>query len=474
MIVGASPGQSRLSSERFRMSESLRKTVQKMPPAALVIFSYLAAALTGTILLTLPAASIGEPLSLIDGLFTATSGICVTGLIVVDTGTQFTVFGKTVLLVLIQMGGLGVMTFSVFLFIFLGRGMGLKGRWIISESFTATPIREIRSLLKAIILFTFVMEAVGTILLYLFWRHEMAAPSALFTSLFHSVSSFCNAGFSFFSTSFTAYRGSALLNGTVMTLIVVGGIGFPVMYELLQRVRHRERFRRRPLSLHMRMVLWTTLILIVSGAALVFALERGHALGELPWHEKMLTALFQSITARTAGFNTLDIPKLGGATLFILVMLMFIGASPGSTGGGIKTTSLAVMAAILGNKIRGKDSVSIFNRTVPEETVSRALSIFILAVVTITAGLIVLLITQMGATYSSKEFFLAYLFEAVSAFGTVGLSMGVTPTLTSAGKVVIIVLMLLGRVGLLTIAYVVTRRERVTLFRYAEEKVMIG
>jgi trk system potassium uptake protein TrkH len=456
------------------MGESVRKTVQKMPPAAIVVFSYLAAALTGTILLTLPAASTGEPLSLVDGLFTATSGICVTGLIVVDTSTQFTIFGKTVLLILIQMGGLGVMTFSVFLFLFLGRGMGLKGRWIISESFTATPIREIRSLLKAIFLFTFVMEALGTVFLYMFWRHEMASPKALFTGLFHSVSAFCNAGFSFFDTSFIAYRGSALLNGTVLTLIVVGGIGFPVMYELLQRVRYRERFHRRPFSLHMRMVLWTTLILIVSGAFLVFALERSHALGSLPWYEKVLTSLFQSITARTAGFNTLDIPKLGGATLFILVMLMFVGASPGSTGGGIKTTSLAVMAAILGNKIRGKDSVSIFRRTIPEETVSRALSIFILAVVTITAGLIVLLITQMGATYSSKEFFLAYLFEAVSAFGTVGLSMGVTPTLTSAGKVVIIVLMLLGRVGLLTVAYVVTRRERVTLFRFAEEKVMIG
>jgi trk system potassium uptake protein TrkH len=456
------------------VAETVRKTLQKMPPAALVVFSYLAAALTGTILLTLPAASTGEPLSVIDGFFTATSGICVTGLIVIDTGSQLTIFGKTVLLVLIQMGGLGVMTFSVFLFLFLGRGMGLKGRWIISESFTAAPLQDVRSLLKAVFLFTFIMEAVGTCLLYLVWGREMAAPGALFTSLFHSISAFCNAGFSFFSTSFSGYRGSVLLNGTIMTLIVIGGIGFPVMYELLQRVRYRERYHRRPFSLHMRMVLWTTAILIVSGAVLIFLLERGHSLQALPWHEKVLTSLFQSITARTAGFNTLDIPKLGGATLFILIMLMFIGASPGSTGGGIKTTSLAVMAAILGNKIRGKDSVSIFRRTLPEETVSRALSIFILAVVTITAGLIILLISHMGATYSSKQFFLAYMFETVSAFGTVGLSMGVTPTLTSAGKVVIIVLMLLGRVGLLTVAYVVTRRERVTLFRYAEEKVMIG
>jgi trk system potassium uptake protein TrkH len=456
------------------MADTIRKTLQKMQPAWLVILSYLAAAFTGTILFSLPAASTGEPLGVIDALFTATSGICVTGLIVFDTGTQLTMFGKTVLLVLIQMGGLGVMTFSVFLFIFLGRGMGLRGRWIITESFTATPQKDIKSLLRAIFVFTFVAEAIGTGLLYLFWRRAMSPPGALFTSLFHSISAFCNAGFSFFSSSFIEYRGSALLNLTVMALIVVGGIGFPVMYQLVQRVRHREKYRRRPLSLHVRMVLWTTVILIASGGLLIFLLERGHTLRALPWHEKLFTALFQSITARTAGFNTLDIPQLGGATLFILIMLMFVGASPGSCGGGIKTTSLAVMGAILGNKIRGKTSVSIFHRTLPEETVSRALSIFILAVVTITAGLIILLITQMGAAYPSREYFLAYLFEAVSAFGTVGLSMGVTPTLSSAGKIVIIVLMLLGRVGLLTVAYVVTRQERLTLFKYAEEKVMIG
>lgn len=463
-----------LPREGVLVAETIRKTIQKMQPAWLVILSYLAAAFTGTILLSLPAASTGEPLGLINALFTATSGICVTGLIVVDTGTQLTVFGKTVLLALIQMGGLGVMTFSVFLFIFLGRGMGLRGRWIITESFTATPQKDIKSLIRAIFVFTIVAEAIGTGLLYLFWRRSMSPPGALFTSLFHSISAFCNAGFSFFGSSFIEYRGSALLNLTVMSLIVVGGLGFPVMYQLVQRVRRPGTYRRRPLSLHVRMVLWTTVILIAFGALLIYLLERGHALRALPWHERLFTVFFQSITARTAGFNTLDIPQLGGATLFILVMLMFVGASPGSCGGGIKTTSLAVMGAILGNKIRGKTTVSIFHRTLPEETVSRALSIFILAVVTITAGLIILLITQMGAAYPSKEYFLAYLFEAVSAFGTVGLSMGVTPTLSSAGKIVIIVLMLLGRVGLLTVAYVVTRRERATLFRYAEEKVMIG
>ncbi len=456
------------------MREKMRRSLQRMPPAFLIIFSYLAAVLLGTVLLTFPAASTGEPLSLIDGMFTATSAICVTGLIVVDTGTQFTVFGKSIILALIQLGGLGIMTFSVFLFLFLGRRMGTRGRWIITESFTATPIGEIRSLLRSIFLFTFIAEAIGTVLLFLFWRQEMPAPSALFTSLFHSVSAFCNAGFSLFRMSFVEYRSSTLLNFTILGLIVIGGIGFPVIYEVMRRVRRTGRPTRATLSLHTRMVLWTTLILIIVGGVLVMLLERNHEIAELTWRDKIFASLFQSITTRTAGFNTLDISSLGEATLFILIMLMFIGASPGSCGGGIKTTSLAVLAAIFQNRIRGRNSISIFHRTLPDDTVSRALSIFILAVMTITAGLILLLITQMGAGNVEKEFFLANLFEAVSAFGTVGLSMGITSTLTSAGKLVIIVLMLLGRVGLLTVAYVITRRVGGGIFRYAEEKVMIG
>ncbi len=445
-----------------------------MRPGYLLIFSYCSVALIGTILLALPAASTSEPLSIIDSMFTATSAICVTGLIVVDTGTQFTVFGKWVIMALIQLGGLGVMTFSVFLFLFLGRGMGTRQRWIITEGFTPAPIREIGSLIRSIFIFTAVAEIMGAGLLYLFWRGRMGAGDAVFTSLFHSISAFCNAGFSFFANSFIRYRGSALLNVTIASLIVIGGIGFPVIYEFIVRIRYWKRHKRVPLSLHTRMVLWTTLILIVSGTVLILTLENDCQIAGMSVKEKVFASLFQSITARTAGFNTLHIPVLGSATLFILVMLMFVGASPGSCGGGIKTTSLSVMAAIVKNRIQGRKSISIFHRTLPDETVSRALSIFILAVLTVTAGLIALLVTEIGSLSAGHGMFLAYLFESVSAFATVGLSMGVTSTLTAAGKVVIIVLMLLGRVGLLTVAYVVTRRARGMEFRYAEEKVMIG
>jgi len=455
------------------MWEGIRKRLQRTRPGLVVVISYLGVAVIGTALLMLPIASTGLPLPVIDALFTATSAICVTGLIVVDTGTQFTLFGKTVILSLIQLGGLGVMTFSVLLFVFIGRGIGLKQRWIINEGFSATPIPDVGHLISAIFYFTFIVEGAGAVLLFLFWRSEMPAAPAAFSAVFHSVSAFCNAGFSLFRTSFIQYRGSVLLNATICLLIVIGGLGFPVIYEFIRRAQYRRAHIRIHLSLHTKMVIWMTLVLIVAGFAAIFLLERGHG-PLIPWHEKIATSLFQSITARTAGFNTLDIPALSAATLFVLIMLMFIGASPGSCGGGIKTTSLAVMAAILKNKISGRDTVSIFHRTLPDETVSRALSIFILAVITITLGLILLLVTESSYLDNGTFSFQAYLFEAVSAFATVGLSMGVTSSLTAGGKVVIIILMLLGRVGLLTVAYVVTRKIWGRHYRYSEEKVMIG
>jgi trk system potassium uptake protein TrkH len=302
----------------------------------------------------------------------------------------------------------------------------------------------------------------------------MGDAQALFSGLFHSVSAFCNAGFSFFSNSFEGYRGNLLLNLVIMILIVIGGIGFPVIYEFFTDMKSRRRGQRQMLSLHSRMVMITTGVLILSGALLIFLLEDNSALAGMNTRGRVLASFFQSITARTAGFNTLDISSLHAATLFIILMLMFVGASPGSCGGGIKTTSLAVFAGIMKSKIKGMDSVSLGRRTLSEETVSRVLAIFILAVLTISAGLLVLLVTQEATGPGVREHFLTYLFEAVSAFGTVGLSMGATSSLTAAGKIVIIILMLLGRVGLLTLAYVVTRRERKISFRYAEEKIMIG
>ncbi len=465
MLEEGMPGTRRASRNR------LARYFRTLHPAAIIIYSYVLAILTGTLLLSLPIASAGDPIGAVDALFTATSALCVTGLNVVDTGTTFTAFGKTIILLLMQLGGLGVMTFSVLFFLFLGRGFSARGRWIITEGFTPSPIRNVPSLLASIFLFTLLVECLGGLILFLDWRGEMAAGQALFAGAFHSVSAFCNAGFSFFDTNFVRYRGDVLFNATICCLIVLGGIGFPVIHEIAGRIRARRQRRRVALSLHTRAVLTMTAVLILAGAVLVFALEYQSALAGLPMGEKVLASLFQSITARTAGFNTLDTGSLAVATLFVLVMLMFIGASPGSCGGGIKTTSLAVLVAILSSRIRGRAVTSLFRRTIPDETVSRALAVFILAVITLTAGIVLLLITQQPPP---REYFLTYVFEAVSAFGTVGLSMGVTPALTATGKLIIIVLMLLGRVGLLTVAYVVTSRRVAAPFQYGEGRVMIG
>lgn len=462
---------SEIPRERRSLPGSLAAYIRRLHPAQIITYSYLGMLIIGTALLSLPAASAGEPIPLIDAFFTAASALCVTGLTVVDTGTALSLFGKIVLLALIQIGGLGVMTFSVLFFHLLGRGMGTKGRWIMTESFASRPVRKITSLLGSIFFFTFVAEAAGAAFLYHFWHSGAFDLSALFCSIFHAVSAFCNAGFSFFESSFESYRGSILFNLTICTLIVLGGIGFPVIYELSERVLALRRKRRSALTLHARSVLTVTVVLIVVGAILFLVLEWNNSLALLSLREKLLASLFQSITARTAGFNTVRISSLDVATLFVLIMLMFIGASPGSCGGGIKTTSLAILVSIMKSRIRGNPRANIFNRTIPAETVSRALAIFILAVFVISAGIIFLLITQQEPP---QEYFLTYVFEAVSAFGTVGLSMGATSMLTASGKIVIVLLMLLGRVGLLTVAYVVTARRMQVSYRFAEEKVMIG
>jgi trk system potassium uptake protein TrkH len=416
----------------------------------------------------------GEPLAAIDAFFTAISAVCVTGLVVIDIGAKLTVFGKVVVMTLIQVGGLGIMTFSVLLFLFIGKSLGTKERWIISESFLPDPIVNLKQLIRMIFVFTFTIEAAGAVLLFLVWRSEMPLGGAVFASVFHAVSAFCNAGFSFFTTSFVAWQGNILLNITVMSLIILGGLGFPVIHEFYFRIRHRKDHRRYHFTLHTKLVLYTTVVLIVGGALLVFFVERGFEWETMTMKSRVLASLFQSVTARTAGFNTVDIARLEPAVLFVLIMLMFVGASPGSTGGGIKTTTLAVFAAIMKSRIAGRESVGAFSFSISDNKITRALSVLAMAIITISGGLILLLMFHMDLAHESADYFLSALFETVSAFATVGLSMGATATLSSAGKIIVIVLMFLGRVGLLTMAYVVTSRLRPITYRYSEGRLMIG
>lgn len=465
---------------RFDMTQSLsylRNHIQKLAPGQVLIFYYAIAILVGALLLKIPWAIQGEPLSFIDALFTATSAQCVTGLSVVDAGTRFTLFGQLVLLMLIQLGGLGITTFSVYLFYYLHLGVGTRGRWIVQETLIHTPIDSLRDLLRSIILMALVIEGAGALLLSFVFVPEFGLVKGVYQALFHSVSAFCNAGISLNPGSLVTYRNNPLVNITFISLIVLGGIGFLVIREVIALIKNKRiKGKRRRLSLHSRLVFWTTGILIVGGAALIGALEWQGAFAGMTPGEGFWTALFQSVTARTAGFNTINLDEFRVPTIFMLMFLMFVGASPGSTGGGIKTTSLALFFAILQSRLRGETHTNIFHRTIPEDAITKTFSLVLLAIFFIGVATFALLTVQHLGMKAGETGggFLIYGFEAISAFATVGLSLGATAKLLPLGKLVIIIMMFVGRVGLLTMAFTIARRARKDATQYSRENVMIG
>lgn len=456
---------------------SPKDLLKKLAPGQALILYYAAAILLGALLLKSPWSAHGTPLSFIDAVFTATSAQCVTGLVVVDTGTKLTLFGQMVVLVLIQIGGLGITTFSVYLFYYLRLGVGIRGRWIVQETLIHSPIDSLRDLVRNVILLTLAIEGAGAVLLCFVFIPEMGPVKGIYYALFHSISAFCNAGFGLHADSLVPYRNHPLLNITVMALIILGGIGFLVMREVIGLVnRKRKKGERRRLSLHSRLVFSTSVILIAGGTVLIAALEWQGAFAGMAPGEAFWTALFQAVTARTAGFNTIDLNNFRVPTVFMLMFLMFVGASPGSAGGGIKTTSLALFFAILHSRLKGETHTNIFRRTIPEETVTRTLSLVMLALLFVGAATFALLTVQHLeiSTHESSGGFLIYGFEAVSAFATVGLSLGATGQLLPMGKGIIIVMMFVGRVGLLTLAFTIARRTRRDAPQYSRENVMIG
>ena len=441
-----------------------------------MLASFLLAISLGTLMLKLPISSKAGYLPWVDALFTATSAVCVTGLVVVDTGSCFTMFGQCVILALIQIGGLGVMTISVTLFRWIGRSVSFRQRLVMQDLFAHTPRKDIFGLVKSIFFFTLGAEIIGAVFLTIHWSQEFPLLRAVYTAVFHSVSAFCNAGFALFSDSMMRWSDSILLNTTVCSLIVVGGIGFPVLYDLRFWFARRKGKQVR-LSIQTKTVLLTTLILIVSGALMFAFLER-QALGETPsFLQRILAPVFQSITCRTAGFNTVDIASLKDATLAMLIFLMFFGASPGSCGGGVKTTTLALLTAFTLSRINKRRRVNMFKKSIPHETVTRSISLILVSIGII--GIILFLIL-LGDSTSGHEVacprgpFLAYLFEAVSAFGTVGLSMGVTPELDTWGKCLITLMMIIGRVGVLTFSYIIVGANTTKGVEHSEENLMVG
>lgn len=454
---------------------TIRNRVLKAHPATLVLVSFLMAISLGTLMLELPIASRNGSLELMDALFTATSAVCVTGLVVVDTGSYFSLFGQLVILVLIQIGGLGVMTISVSLFRWIGRSVSFRQRMVLQDLFAHTPRQDIFSLVKSIVLFTLSAEALGTVFLTLYWRTEFPFGHALYLAVFHSVSAFCNAGFALFSDSMVRYSDSLLLNTSLCILIVVGGIGFPVLYELQSWIRTGASKRKR-LSIHTKTTLLTTAILIVAGALMFAILESASLSDSQNLRHRILVPLFQSITCRTAGFNTVDILSLREATLSMIIFLMFFGASPGSCGGGVKTTTLALLTAFTVSRLRRRRRVNMFKKSIPVETVTRSISLILISIGIIGIVIFLLLMGDpvTGRQAAGPSSFLGYFFETVSAFGTVGLSMGETPALGAWGKSWIILVMIIGRVGVLTFSYIIVGTRPTNGVERSEENIMIG
>lgn len=437
----------------------------RLTPAQVLTIWYLSAIIIGTILLSLPVASApGRRIGILDALFTSTSATCVTGLIVVNTAEHWSLFGKIVIMLLIQFGGIGLMTASTLFAVLLGKRISLKTRLIIKEEINSLQLSGIIRLTLDIFYLTFTFEVLGAILLFLRFIGEMPAARALFFALFHSVSAFNNAGFDIFGNSLGSFTSDFSVSIVISLLFITGGLGFSVTVDVL------ENRSWRGLTLHSKLVLTITAVLIIFGFLAVFLLEFSNpeTLGKLGWKGKILGAFFQGVTPRTAGFNTVPIHLLQPATLFIMIFLMFIGASPGSTGGGVKTTTVGALLAAVYNLVRDREDIQIYSRRLNKDIVFRAL-----AVVVISSAIIILISLLLLLT--EKEDFLTTLFETVSAFGTVGLSMGLTQDLTAIGRLLLVVTMFIGRVGPLTLALAAGRinpdRSRV---RYPKEKILIG
>jgi len=430
----------------------------------------------GMVILRLPVSGAGGAhVPLVDALFQSTSAVCVTGLAAIDIGTRLATFGQVTILSLIQLGGLGIMTYSLLLVTFVQRrGSPDQREWLANVITTDRKLPPAR-MLRWIVFSTFSVEAVGALVLWLaFWR-DLGPGEGAYFSVFHAISAYCNAGFSLFSTNLMGYRDDALVNVVVCLLIVIGGLGFIVTFELWRWMTGRRRWFK--LLVQTKLMLVMTTVFILGGATIILLFEFSHAFAPFGWKARILGSFFQSITARTAGFNTLDIGRLVTPTLLVLIALMFVGAGSGSCAGGVKLTTFGVLIMMVLSRLKGSPRPQVWHRSVPIATVGRAGALLSGAVLIIMLGTLALHITEGWGLQQGvpRGMFLDLLFETTSAWGTVGLSTGITPRLTSAGKIVLVAVMFIGRVGPLTLVAVLLRRiEQRAGITYPEEDVMVG
>lgn len=445
---------------------------RRLTPPQLFVSSFAFLIGVGTLgMKTLPGIFAAEPLTWLEALFTVTSAACVTGLTVVDTGTRFTLLGQFYVVSIIQLGGLGMIAFTSLIILALGGRLSLRHESVAVSSAETSTI-DAKQLVFDIMRFTFTIEAIGAMLLYMLWIPQLGWEKAAWPAVFHSVSAFCNAGFSLFPDNLIGYQQSPATLLVIAALIVFGGLGFLALEEIYPLLFPRRGQRVFRVSLHTQIVLSTTSMLILGGAAILAALEWNQTLKHLPVVDKIINALFMSITPRTAGYNSIDYSQAADSTNFFTILLMMIGGSPGSTAGGIKTTTFALLGLLAWSRLRGDESTNLFGRSLPKETLDRAIGLFVIAFGIVTLGILVLTMTE-PVTGSNR--FLEQMFEAVSAFNTVGLTMNFTTKLSSPGRLAIIALMFVGRVGPLAVAAALARPIRVSSqFRYAYEDVMVG
>ncbi|MFH1710607.1 MAG: TrkH family potassium uptake protein [bacterium] len=435
----------------------------KLKPGTLIALSFFLVILIGGILLSLPISSAsGHSTNFLDSYFTANSATCVTGLIVLDTGTYFSLFGLIVLIFLMQVGGLGYMTFSVFAMLVLRKKLFVSERLMMQEALNIYSGKEVADVLKKIFAIVFTIEGIGMLILFLRWAPELGVSKGILYAVFHAVSAFNNAGFALPPNfaNLSPYVTDIIINLTITTLIIIGGMGFIVISDVLKGQR---------LSLHSKITIATTAILIALGTAGFLFLEYSNpsTLGPLSLGDKMLASYFQAVTPRTAGFHTLNTGTLFVPTLIMVMFLMFIGASPGGTGGGIKTSTFAVLIGTIRATLKGLKDTVMFRRRIPHETVRRAFTITTLSVFIVVFAVLLL-------NYFEKFSLLESAFEVFSAFGTVGLSMGITPKLSSIGKLIIIVVMFIGRVGPLSLALTLLIQQKEPKVEYPKEYISIG
>ncbi len=453
--------------------DSVAAARRSLSAPQLVALSFVGLIAVGTIgFMVLPGLYTGKGLGWVDSLFMATSAVCVTGLVVADVSKDFTFWGQAWLLLLVQAGGLGILTLASVIVSLTGVRLGVEAQEAAGGQTTVLPAQAAARVLRTAVGFTLGLEAAGALVLWVDWYGDAGAAGAAWLAIFHSISAFCNAGFSLFSDSLVGYRERPALVLTLAFLIVAGGLGFPVIQDL----RYWLRGRHSRLTLHTRLVLGATAVLLAGSTLLYLVFEWHHELDPLGVFDRSVNAFFMAVTARTAGFNTVDYDAVSNPSLFLTLALMWIGGAPASVAGGVKVTTVALLGLLLWSRLAGDEQISLGGRTVPRETLQRATGLAAGAVLLLGMLLFLLLVTELaGDRWADRPQLVRLVFEVQSAFSTVGLSMGATSELSPFGRLVLVPTMVFGRIGpLIVLAAMATRFRRRVRFRFAHEDVIVG